>query len=466
MGIWINKVRGKGRHWPLLVLGLCLLAPPPQAEARQGEGRQAASRQKAEPKPTAPKELDVIVAVVNDDVIVRSELEAQVQLFSAQSQGKGTPLPARPVLERQVLDRMIGTRLQLQRAKQLGIEADDARVMQAITSIAERNNMSVEQLSTVLASEGINFNQFREDTRLQLITGQLQAQEVVNRVGVTEQEVDLYLKNTPPPKPQPRLGVHMLHLLVPVSETASAAEVQAAKKRASQLVAKIRGGTDFAEAVAAGSAENPQPLEGGDLGWLEMGRVPTVALEAARGLERGQISDPIRSPSGFHIFKMVDYKGGDPPPPVIVQTQARHILIKTNELVSDEDARRRLEQLRLRLVGGEEFAAIARAHSEDTASAVRGGDLGWVGPGDTVPQFERAMNELKPGETSAPFKSPFGWHIVQVQDRRKEDGADKLARKKAEAAVRERKASEAIELWLRRLRAEAYVEVRLPGVDK
>ncbi len=456
--MWIGERMRKTRRWFLAWLGLCLVGMPALA----------APPHKAPPRaapPAAPKELDAIVAVVNDDVITRSELEAQVQTIIAQLRGRGTPLPERPVLEKQVLERMIGNRLQMQRAKQLGIEVDDARLMQAITSIAERNNLSVDQLRGVLTSEGISFNQFREDTRLQLITGQLQAQEVMNRIGVTEQEIDLYLKNEPPPKPEKRVGVHLFHILIAVPEGASPDELQRAKKKASEVVAKLRGGADFAQ-MAVSVSDGRQALEGGDLGWLAMAQVPSVAVEPSERLERGEFSDPIRSPSGFHIIKMVDYKGGEPPRPVLAQTQARHILIKTNELVADDDARKRLEQLRIRLVGGDNFANLARAHSEDTASAVRGGELGWVSTGDTVPQFERVMGTLQPGEISEPFKTPFGWHIVQVQDRRKEDGTDQMRRKKAEAAIKERKSSEAIELWLRRLRAEAYIEVRLASDEK
>jgi peptidyl-prolyl cis-trans isomerase SurA len=409
----------------------------------------------------APQPLDSIVAVVNDDVIVRSELNGQVELFSAQIRGRGTPLPERGVLEKQVLERMIGNRLQLQRAKELGIEVDDSRLLQAITGIAERNNMTIDQLRSVLAAEGINFNQFREDTRMQLITGQLQSQEVMNRIVVTEQEIDLYVKDIPPPKPQPRLGVHLLHILVAVSEEASPEEIKAAKKKADRIVAKLRGGADFAQ-VAVAESDGRQALEGGDLGWFEVSKVPTIAVGISQTLERGAVSNPIRSPSGFHVFKMADYKGGEPPPrTVVTETQARHILIKTSELVSDDEARTRLEQLRLRLVGGEDFATLARAHSDDTASAIRGGELGWLGPGNTVPEFERAMSELAPGDISEPFKTSFGWHLVQVQDRRKEDKSDQLLRDKAEAAIKQRKAEESIELWLRRLRAEAYVEVRL-----
>ena len=407
----------------------------------------------------ATQELDSIVAIVNDDVIVRSELENQVQLITAQLRGRGTTLPARPVLEKQVLERMIGNRLQIQRAKQLGIAVDDAMLLKAINGIAERNSMSIEQLRTVLASEGINFNQFREDTRMQLISSQLQAQEVMNRISVTDQEIELFLKNEPP-KVEKRSAVHLFHILIAVPEDASPEAIQSAKKKAEEVVAKLRSGADFAQLAVTYSAGR-QALEGGDLGWMKVSEVPTLAVDAAQKLEKGEISGPIRSPSGFHILKIADVKGGEPQRAVVTQTQARHILVKTNELVSDDEARIRLEQLRIRLVGGEDFANLARAHSEDTASAIRGGELGWVGPGDTVPQFEQAMGALQPGEISQPFKTTFGWHIVQVQDRRTQDKSDQVQRNKAAAALKERKASEAIELWLRRLRAEAYVEVRL-----
>lgn len=407
----------------------------------------------------ATQQLDSIVAIVNDDVIVRSELENQVQLITAQLKGRGTPLPARPVLEKQVLERMIGNRLQLQRAKQLGITVDDAMLLKAITNIAERNSMSIEQLRRVLASEGINFNQFREDTRMQLITGQLQAQEVMNRISVTDQEIDLFMKNEPP-KVEKRSAVHLLHILIAVPEGASSEAIQAAKKKAEEVVAKLRGGANFAQ-VAVTYSDGRQALEGGDLGWMRISEVPTLAVDAAQKLEKGEVSNPIRSPSGFHILKIADVKGGEPQRAVVTQTRARHILIKTSELVSDDEARTRLEQLRIRLVGGEDFSTLARAHSEDTASAIRGGELGWVSPGDTVPPFEQAMNALQPQDISQPFKTSFGWHIVQVEDRRTQDQSDQVKRNKAAAAIKERKANEAIELWLRRLRDEAYVEVRL-----
>jgi len=254
-----------------------------------------------------------------------------------------------------------------------------------------------------------------------------------------------------------RSEVRLSHILVAVPETATAEEVDAARRKAQDLVAKLRAGADFAD-LAVRYSDGRQALDGGDLGWFTMGEVPTLVQEQAHTLAKGEISEPLRSPSGFHIIKLTDLKGDGPE--IVTQTHARHILVRTNEVVSDDDARIRLAQLRVRIVGGDDFATLARSHSDDTGSALKGGDLGWVNPGDTVPEFEQAMDALAPNEISQPFKSPFGWHIVQVLERRTEDTTEELMRVKARAAIRERKADEAVDLWLRRLRDEAYVEVR------
>lgn len=407
--------------------------------------------------PAGAFSLDRIVAVVNQDVIVHSELTQEIRLILAQLSNRGTRLPPQDVIERQVLERMINKRLQIQAAERLGIRVDDATLARAIGSIASKNGMRIADLRETLESEGMSFNAFREDTRTQIILARLRAQEVVNRISVTDQEVSNFLKNNQTQLSQ-RSEVHLQHILIATPEGATPEVIQRAKEKATRVYEKIRTGEDFAE-VALVNSDGRQALEGGDLGWMKLSQVPSVAGDLARTLETGETGEPLRSASGYHIFRMAEYKGGEQR--TITQTHARHILIKTNEVVSDDDAQTRLEQLRIRLEGGEEFAGIARSHSDDTASAIKGGDLGWLNPGDTVPDFESAMDLLGENEFSEPFESPFGWHLVQVLERRQHDNTEERLKTKARENIRERKSDEATELWLRRLRDEAYVELRL-----
>ena len=406
--------------------------------------------------------LDSIVAVVNNDVIVQSELNTEIALVLPELNARGTAIPSRAALEKQVLERLILKRLQLQRANDLGIEVDDETLTSAMTGIATRNGMSLSQLSETLEAGGLSFDDFREDTRIQILTSRLQQQEVLQNIRISDAEVDRFLKQEGDSLIE-RREVRLQHILVALPENPSSAQVESARQKIQGLLKRIRGGASFAD-VAAASSDGRRALEGGDLGWFPMAEVPSLAVEAARTLAKGQVSDPIQSPSGFHLIGVSDIKGDAPEP--TSQTNARHILIRTNEVVSDEDAKRRLSQLRMRIVGGDDFGTLARAHSDDTGSALKGGDLGWVNPGDTVPEFEEQMDKLAPNEISQPFKSPFGWHIVQVLEQRKQDTTDELLRLKAQDAIRQRKGEEAIEVWLRQLRDEAYVDLRIDsGAD-
>jgi peptidyl-prolyl cis-trans isomerase SurA len=403
------------------------------------------------------QELDAIVAVVNDDVVVESEVARETNLVIPQLKQQGTAVPAPDQLRKQVVERLILKKLQQQRAKQLGIEVDEATLMETLTNIAARNGLSIDDLQATLEAGGIRFQDFREDTRMQILLSRLQMQEVARGVQVTDQEVDRFLAKSAG-QLMPREQVRLQHILIALPEDPTPAQVAQAEKKAKGLVAKLRAGADFA-ALAAASSDGRTALQGGDLGWFEMAGVPTLVSDQARTMAKGEITEPLRSPSGFNIIKLTDIKGGGPQS--VTQTKARHILIRTNELVSDSDAKTRLNQLRSRLIGGDDFATLARAHSDDTGSALKGGDLGWVNPGDTVPQFEEVMNALASGEISEPFQSPFGWHIVQVEERRTQDAADDLLRLKAREAIQRRKTEEATDAWLRQLRDEAYVELRL-----
>jgi peptidyl-prolyl cis-trans isomerase SurA len=407
--------------------------------------------------PAATQPLDSIVAVVNDDVIVNSELEAEIQLLLPQLAQSGTEVPPRPVLEQQVLERLILKRLQLQRAARLGIEVDEATLTQALENIAARNGMALDELQLTLESGGIDFADFREDTRMQILTSRLQAQEVARDIRVSEPEIDRFLETESDSLLQ-RREVRLQHILISVPDPATPEQIRAAEQEVRTLLKRLRQGEDFAKLAAAHSAGR-RALEGGDLGWFPLAEVPSLAAAPARQLNKGEVSEPLRSPSGFHLIKVSDIKGDAPEP--IEQTHARHILIRTNELVSDADAQQRLSQLRQRILGGDAFDTLARANSDDTGSALKGGDLGWISPGDTVPEFEKVINSLAPGELSQPFQSPFGWHLVQVQERRAQDTRDELLRMKAEEAIRAHKAEDATDIWLRRLRDEAFVEIRL-----
>ena len=430
-------------RWPALtsapLLLLSLVVGPPVAQAATLE------------------ELDSIVAVVNKDVIVRSELEREIVLALPEMREKGAEMPARAELERKVLERMIEKRLQMQEAQRVGIKVEDGALTQAMEGIAQRNNLTLEELQTALRASGIRFEDFREDTRAQMIMSQLQAREVIKNITVTDPEIKRFLARESDSLIE-RTDVRLSHILVAVPETASGEEQEQARKKAQAIVAKLRAGADFGQ-LARAESQGQQTQEGGDLGWFTMADVPSLAQEVSRSLAKGEVSNPLRSPSGFHIIQVTDIKGSGPA--VISQTKARHILIRTNEVVSDDDARIRLEQLRMRLVGGDDFANLARANSDDTGSALKGGDLGWLSPGDTVPQFEAAMSELAPNQISQPFKSSFGWHIVQVNERRSQDTTEELMQLKAKQKLRERKADEAVKQWLRKLRDEAYIEDRL-----
>ncbi|MGD8931881.1 MAG: peptidylprolyl isomerase [Chromatiales bacterium] len=409
----------------------------------------------------AVNKLDRIVAIVNEDVISASELDSRVKELASQLVQKGATLPPLEVVQAQVLDSMIAKRLQLQIAKQLGLTVDDTTVTKAITNIAQTNNVTLLQLKEILEADGISFNLFREQLREDILINRLRQKEVINQIVITDQDVRNYLERETGSSRQ-RLAVHLQHILIATPEGASPEDVQAAKEKAERLVKELRNGADFSN-MAIRESDARQALEGGDLGWMESNRIPSLFIQEIDNMEPGDISDPIRNASGFHIIKLDEVKGTQRT--IITQTHARHILITTNELVSDTEAQHHLETLRERIIGGESFEALARSHSDDKASAIKGGDLGWTNPGDMVPAFEQQMDALQPTQISEPFKTQFGWHIVQVLERRDYDNTEEVIKNNARMELRQQKADEAIELWLRRLRDEAYVEILLDQDD-
>ena len=408
-------------------------------------------------KPRPVVVLDRIVAVVNDEVITRNDLDERVKLAFAQLKRQNTPPPPRDVLEKQLLDRLITDRVQLQFAKETGLRVEDADLDRAILRIADENKMTLSQLRQALENDAMPFAKFREDIRNEIIMARLREREVDNRIVVSDGEIDNFIK-TQQTQSSGSDEYNLSHILVTVPENASPEQIQARRARAEQALAQVKGGTDFRQ-VAASFSDAPDALQGGGMGWRDANRLPALFTDALQKMQSGEVTALLRSANGFHVLRLNERRGGGAPV-IVNQTRARHILIKTNELVSEDEARRRLVGLKERLDNKADFAELARAHSED-ASAVKGGDLGWISPGDTVPEFERALNDLKVGQVSNPVKSPFGWHLIQVLERRNEDMSKERQRLNARMALRARKSDEAYQEWVRVQRDKAYVDLRL-----
>ena len=402
-------------------------------------------------------ELDRIVAIVNDDVIVESELESRVETVRAQMLDAGTQPPLEGVLRRQVLERLVLDRLQLQLAERAGLRIDEETLNQSVAAIAAQNQLSLREFRDILELDGYDFAKFREEVRAEMLISRLRQSQVDNRVRVSQQDIDNYLA-TVSRQGGEATAFHLGHILISVPEAASPEEVERARARAEETIDELRAGADFAQ-MASAVSDGQQALEGGDLGWRTAAELPTIFAEVVPSLAVEEISDPIRSPSGYHIVKLLALRGETQV--FVTETHARHILIRPNELVDDAEARRRLDVILERLVNGEDFGELARANSEDPGSAVKGGDLGWVGPGVFIPAFERQMNTLREGEFSEPFQTQYGWHVVQVLERRETDDTEQARRSKAAEEIRQRKLDEELQNWLRQMRDEAYVEFRL-----
>ncbi len=402
--------------------------------------------------------LDRIVAVAEDDVILESELERQVDAIVRRFRAQGAPLPPLSILRRQVLERMILRSLQLQLAKKAGIEVDDETLRQALLDLAHRNGMDLDAFRQAVEAQGMDYAAFVDNLREELVLKRLRASQVDSRIQVSEREITHFLETEAQSDPRQASEYRLGHILIATPEAASPTVIQKAREKAERLVAELRQGLDFHQAAIAMS-DGAQALKGGDLGWRKLDQIPTLFAERVPKMRKGEIAGPIRSPSGFHIIKLLDRKGGEKH--IVVETHVRHILIKPNEIIDDAEARRRLNLIRQRLEAGEDFAALAQAYSDDTASAVKGGDLGWITADAVVPPFAKAMNRLKKGEISEPVQTPFGWHLIQVLDRKQRDDTPEYRKKRAREILTRRKIEEETELWLRKLRDEAYVEIHL-----
>lgn len=407
--------------------------------------------------PASPVEADRIVAVVNDEVITLYDLRSRLETALSQLKQQGTPLPPRDVLERQMLERLVVDRVQLQLARDTGLRIDDSQLDQALGRIAASNKMNLGQFRQALERDGIPYAKFREQVREEMTVARLREREVDNRLVISDAEVDNFLE-AETAKGGNADEVQVAHILLRAPEGASPEQLQRLKAKADQVMDRLRRGEDFSQ-LAASFSDAPDALQGGVLSPRPIDRLPAIFAEAVVKMRPGEISPILRSANGFHIVKLVGRKGGLSLPPV-QQTHARHILIRVNELVSESDARHKMTGLRDRLQHGGDFAELARLFSQD-GSAAKGGDLGWIYPGDTVPEFERAMNGLAINEISQPVQSPFGFHLIQVLERRTQDVSDERKRMAARQALRERKLDEAYQDWLRQIRDRAYVEYRL-----
>jgi peptidyl-prolyl cis-trans isomerase SurA len=403
--------------------------------------------------------VDRIVAIVNKEVITLSELNEAIATAERQLRRQGTAVPARELLERQMLERLILDKAQLQRARDSGIRVDELQVDRAVQRIAERNRLAPADFRRALERDGISFDAYRQDLREQIILARLREREVEEKIQVSDSEIELFLEEMKL-QPAERMEFNIAHILLRIPEQATPERIDAVRSRAEKVAAEASGGGDFRQ-LAASYSDAPDALQGGSLGWRTPDRLPELFSSTVRAMEPGQVSPALRSPAGFHVLKLLGKRGigaGNAP---VTQTRLRHILVRTGEQVSESDARRRLLDLRERIVtGGADFAELARAHSDD-ATSVRGGELDWIYPGDTVPDFERAFSELKIGEISEPVRTPFGYHLIQVLERRDADVSPERRRQQARQALRERKSDEAFQEWLRQLRDQTYVELRL-----
>ena len=408
------------------------------------------------PSHAAIEEINSIVAVVDDDVITRVELNQRMQDLLQTLRQQGAQLPPRDLLERQLLERMIIEKLQLARAGQVGVSVDDEQLNSIIANIAQENGLTISQLRQALAADGVSFAFFREQIRNEVMISQVRGSEVERRVHVSPAEVDSFLAGQ---REQQQDNQYQLrHILISLPTDASPEQIAQSRAKAEDLFQQVRQGADFAN-LAISYSDGQQALEGGDLGWRSAGQLPSQFAETVFNLQVGEVSEPIRSSNGFHLLYLADIRGDDRH--MVRQVNARHILIRSSELVSDEEARLRLERLRERLLGGADFAELARANSEDPGSASRGGELGWADPEIYVAEFRNTLMELDEGQISPPFSTQFGWHIMQLQGWREHDSTDEARRNQAFQSLRERKTEEELQNWLRNLRDEAYVEYRL-----
>jgi len=428
-----------------MVLGLAALAV-------QGSAR-AQTRELA----TQGELLDRVVAIVNDGVVLNSDLDAQLDSVSARLRQQKLELPPQNVLRQQVLERLVLQEIQLQRANHAGVKISDEMLNAALQDVAKRNNLTLTQLPDALKQQGVDYAEYREEIRREMMLQVLRQRDVLQHISVTPREIDQFLDRQAK-TPSERNEYNVSHILIAVGQEASPAQQEAAARRAQEVYERSKAGEDFAK-LAVAYSNSQTALDGGALGWRKGSELPTFLADTIAKLKPGEVSEPLRTPTGYHIIRLNDVRGGAEAA-VEDQVHVRHILMKTNDLADDATVRGKLAALRERILKGEDFAAVAQITSQDPGSAAEGGDLGWAGPGTFAPEFEQEIATLKDNEISEPFKTQFGWHIVQMLGHRRFDNSDEIKRRQAMEAIRASKADEETELWLRRMRDEAYVEYK------
>jgi len=401
--------------------------------------------------------LDGVVAIVNDGVVLTSEVNQELAQIIDRLSAQGGQVPSAGTLAPQVLERLIIKRIQLQKAERVGIQIPDESLNLALANVAQRNSATLTELPALLAAQGLEYSSFRNEMREQLAIDQLRQRDVIARINVSPRELDEYLERQAGRASQNE-EFRLSHILISIPTETTVEITAAAEQKVLSILERARNGESFYE-LAIANSDGQSALNGGDLGWRRGNQLPTLFADLVPGLEPGQISEPARSASGFHLVRLDERRGTDP----IMENQihARHILITTNEVLDDDAAKQKLDEIRQQIIAGDDFEAVATVMSEDPGSAVNGGDLGWNGPGVFVPEFQTVCETLDIDEISEPFQSPFGWHIIQLLDRRVQDMTEEVERREAIMAIRNSKLEEETELWARRLRDQAFVEYKL-----
>ena len=407
----------------------------------------------ASPVNAALKPLDHIVVVVNDDVITKNMLDNRVNDFRKKLELSQLSRIDPDTLKKQVLERMIRDTIQLQQAKQFGITVDDLMLNRMLEQLAKSNNMSLEMFRDAIEEEGLNYTRFREQTRDELIINQLQQRLVASKINVSDQEIQQYIEQNESGDSS-KVSYQLRHILIAIPETASPEDIEQAREQAESVYKKITHGSNF-EDMAIKYSSGRNALKGGDLGQRKANELPQLFVDAVKDLKPGEISKPVKSASGFHLLQLTSSSKDQI---MVQQTNARHILIRTSSEVSDDQARKTLLELKQKIESGKSFAELASEYSEDPGSKIKGGDLGWSSPGEFTPAFESVADNLDIGQVSEPFKTAFGWHILEVLERRQHDQGKTNKENQARNAIQKRKIDEELRLWLRRIRDEAYVE--------
>lgn len=400
--------------------------------------------------------LDGIAAIVNDDIITHTELDAEVIRISQELRRRNTQAPPEEVLKKQVLERLINRKIQLQTARRANIVVDDETLNRALTNIAAESNLSLSQFRRVLIRDGVSFEGFRENMRDEITLNRFYQRQIDSRVSISDADITAFLE-TQQTQGNVSIEYEIGHILIAVPESASAEEVSAARNQAESVVTRINEGADFAE-IAVAESNGSRALDGGNLGWRPANELPTIFASVIPNMKKGEISKVIKSTSGFHVVKLLDTRDSDTQ--IVEQTNARHILVATQDR-DREEALAMAKEMREHIMEGDDFAEMAKEHSDDLGSGKEGGNLGWINPGDTVAPFEKAMNSLSVGQLSEPVESRFGWHIIEVKERRDFDATETVKKNRARQALREQRVADERRTELRRLRDDAYVEVRI-----